>query len=121
MNKIIFFIALFYTSTVKTQVLKNEFPIAEKKQYWRIQHGDSVLDNYYWMYDYFGKGPDSTKVVNYLAAGTVVWLVLPETREVEVYIPNKPKQTVGIDGVLDGGDVLPGFTLPVKDIFPEDE
>lgn len=62
-----------------------------------------------------------TKVVNYLAAGTIVWLVLPETREVEVYIPNKPKRTVGIDGVLDGGDVLPGFTLPVKDIFPEEE
>ena len=68
MNKIIFFIALFYTSTVKTQVLKNEFPIAEKKQYWRIQHGDSVLDNYYWMYDYFGKGSDSTKVIKYLEA-----------------------------------------------------
>jgi len=68
MNKIIFFIALFYTSSVKTQVLKNEFPIAEKKQYWRIQHGDSVLDNYYWMYDYFGKGSDSTKVIKYLEA-----------------------------------------------------
>lgn len=25
--------------------------------------------------------------------------------------------TVGMDGVLDGKDVLPGFTLAVKDIF----
>ncbi|MEO8397278.1 MAG: Uma2 family endonuclease [Chloroflexota bacterium] len=25
----------------------------------------------------------------------------------------------GIDDTLDGGDMLPGFTLPVKDIFPE--
>lgn len=41
-------------------------PIADKKEHWRTIHGDSVLDNYYWMYDYFGKGPDSTKVVNYL-------------------------------------------------------
>ena len=24
-----------------------------------------------------------------------------------------------IDDTLDGGDVLPSFTLPVKDIFPE--
>jgi oligopeptidase B len=43
-------------------------PTAEKKEHWRTIHGDSVLDNYYWMYDYFGKGPDSTKVVDYLKA-----------------------------------------------------
>ena len=43
-------------------------PIADKKEHWRVIHGDSVLDNYYWMYDYFGKGPDSTKVVDYLKA-----------------------------------------------------
>jgi hypothetical protein len=24
----------------------------------------------------------------------------------------------GIDATLDGGDVLPGFSLPVHDIFP---
>lgn len=60
-----------------------------------------------------------TKVVNYLAAGTVVWLVLPEVQEVEVYAPGKPKRLLTIDGVLDGGDVLSGFTLDVKDIFVE--
>jgi oligopeptidase B len=43
-------------------------PIAEKKAHWRTIHGDSVLDNYFWMYDYFGKGPDSTKAVDYLKA-----------------------------------------------------
>lgn len=43
-------------------------PVAEKKEHWREIHGDRVLDNYYWMYDYFGKGPDSTKVVDYLTA-----------------------------------------------------
>ena len=43
-------------------------PVAEKKEHWRTLHDDKVLDNYYWMYDYFGKGPDSTKVVNYLKA-----------------------------------------------------
>ena len=59
------------------------------------------------------------KVANYLAAGTTVWIVRPETKVVEVYTPGKPPAIVGIDGVLDGGDVLPGFKLPVKDIFPE--
>lgn len=43
-------------------------PVAEKKEHWREIHSDRVLDNYYWMYDYFGKGPDSTKVVDYLTA-----------------------------------------------------
>lgn len=43
-------------------------PIAEIKPETRIWHGDSVVDNYYWMIDYFKKGPDSTNVVNYLKA-----------------------------------------------------
>ncbi len=43
-------------------------PIAEKKPYQRVMHGDTVVDNYYWMIDYFKKGPDSNKVVDYLKA-----------------------------------------------------
>jgi protease II len=30
------------------------------------------VDNYYWLNDYFKKGPDSTKVVNYLKAENVL-------------------------------------------------
>ena len=36
--------------------------------YKRVIHDDTVVDNYNWMIDYFKKGPDSAKVVNYLAA-----------------------------------------------------
>lgn len=43
-------------------------PIAEIIPHNRIIHGDTVADNYYWMIDYFKKGPDSTKVVDYLKA-----------------------------------------------------
>jgi oligopeptidase B len=43
-------------------------PVADKKEHVRIMFGDTVPDPYYWMYDYFGKGPDSTKVVDYLKA-----------------------------------------------------
>ncbi|RZM18269.1 MAG: S9 family peptidase, partial [Pedobacter sp.] len=43
-------------------------PVAEIKPFTRILHGDSVVDNYNWMVDYFKKGPDSTKVVDYLNA-----------------------------------------------------
>jgi oligopeptidase B len=43
-------------------------PIAEIKSHIRDIHGDKVEDNYYWMIDFFKKGPDSTKVVSYLEA-----------------------------------------------------
>lgn len=43
-------------------------PVAAIVPYNRIIHGDTVADNYYWMIDYFKKGPDSTKVVDYLKA-----------------------------------------------------
>lgn len=33
--------------------------------------------------------------------------------------PDQPTQKLGIDDTLDGGDLLPGFTLPLKDIFTE--
>jgi Uma2 family endonuclease len=59
------------------------------------------------------------KQANYLAAGTLLWIVYPETKEVEVYAPGQPVQTFDIDGVLTGGDVLPEFRLAVKDIFVE--
>ncbi|MDP2113736.1 MAG: oligopeptidase B, partial [Bacteroidota bacterium] len=51
-----------------TQFQPAKAPVAEKKEHWRDIHGDKVLDNYYWMYDFFGKGPDSANVVNYLTA-----------------------------------------------------
>ncbi|MHC8948332.1 S9 family peptidase [Sphingobacterium hungaricum] len=43
-------------------------PVAEAKAYERIIHGDTVVDNYYWLNDYFKKGPDSAKVISYLEA-----------------------------------------------------
>lgn len=57
------------------------------------------------------------KVANYLAAGTLVWVVLPDVKAVEVYAPGQPIKLFGVEDVLDGGAVLPGFTLPVKEIF----
>ena len=59
------------------------------------------------------------KLANYLAAGVVVWVVLPETREVEVYAPDQPARLMTVSDTLDGGDVLPGFTLAVRDLFPD--
>jgi Uma2 family endonuclease len=57
------------------------------------------------------------KTANYLAAGTLLWVVRPETKTVEVYAPGKPVRLLTIRDILDGDDVLPGFTMAVKDIF----
>jgi len=61
------------------------------------------------------------KVVNYLTVGTVVWVVRPDTKTVEVYVPGKSVQVLGVKDTLKGGDVLPGFTLAVEKIFPQQE
>lgn len=56
------------------------------------------------------------KIVNYLAAGTVVWVVDPGKR-VEVHRPGQPVQILGPQDTLDGGEMLPGFTLSVQQIL----
>jgi Uma2 family endonuclease len=60
-----------------------------------------------------------TKVQTYLQYGTrLVWIVYPKTRQVVVYQQHIENISVlDINDTLDGRDVLPGFTLPVRDIF----
>ncbi|MBC7810222.1 MAG: Uma2 family endonuclease [Burkholderiales bacterium] len=55
----------------------------------------------------------------YIDAEILYWEAFYPSRSVDVYAPGKPMQTFGIDDTLDGGDVLPGFTLSVRDIFGE--
>lgn len=43
-------------------------PVADKKPKELIAHGDTRQDPYYWMNDFFKKGPDSNNVVKYLEA-----------------------------------------------------
>jgi len=59
------------------------------------------------------------KIVNYLRVGTVVWVVDPVKKLVECYAPDASPLTLGLDDTLQGGSVLPGFQMPVKDIFPD--
>lgn len=41
-------------------------PVATQKPFEVGRHGDTRIDEYYWMNDYFKKGPDSSHVVAYL-------------------------------------------------------
>jgi Uma2 family endonuclease len=59
------------------------------------------------------------KVGNYIAAGTVVWLIYPEDKEARIFVPGKPVQIIKLDGILDGGSIFPGFKLSMKDIFKD--
>lgn len=53
------------------------------------------------------------------AENILLWIVDPDLRSVYVYTPGQKVETLDIDGTLVGGSVLPGFSLPVRDIFPE--
>jgi Uma2 family endonuclease len=59
------------------------------------------------------------KVLYFLANGTkLVWLVIPEKRLIEVYAPDD-EQVLTEGDTLNGGDVLPGFEMPVRDVFAD--
>ena len=61
------------------------------------------------------------KVHEYFKAGvTRVWVVYPEQAEVYIYSTPKQIQVVGVGQELDGGDLLPGFRLPVAVLFEDD-
>lgn len=53
----------------------------------------------------------------YQQAGILLWEVYLDTREVDVYTPGEPPATFQLGDTLTVGDILPGFTLAVKDIF----
>jgi Uma2 family endonuclease len=54
----------------------------------------------------------------HLQGGTrQVWIVRPEQRTVTVFSADAPERTFMIDETLDGGDIVPGFTLPLASIF----
>lgn len=57
------------------------------------------------------------KVANYLVAGTTVWVVKPEEKQVEVYELDTPVLVLGMEAVLYGKGSLVGFELPIKSIF----
>ena len=58
------------------------------------------------------------KIRQLLGAGTaLVWIVHPETRTVEVH-SHSGAVTLESGDMLSGGDVLPGFEIPVREIFP---
>jgi Uma2 family endonuclease len=58
------------------------------------------------------------KVDSYFGAGTrLVWIVYPRSRTIYVYTASDKVTILQAGAVLDGGDLLPGFSASVSDIF----
>lgn len=59
-----------------------------------------------------------SKVKEYFDAGSkLVWIIYPETRDIVVFRSARKSEVVSFEDTLDGGDVLPGFTCPVRELF----
>ncbi len=62
------------------------------------------------------------KLEEYFRAGVrLVWYVNPSKRTVRVYTALDRSTLLREDETLDGGDVLPGFALSIRDWFAEAE
>jgi Uma2 family endonuclease len=60
------------------------------------------------------------KLREYFSAGVrLVWYVDPVLQEVHVYTAPNQREVLTADHILRGGEVLPGFTLPVRQLFAE--
>jgi Uma2 family endonuclease len=57
------------------------------------------------------------KVGLYLEAGSVFWLVDPDFRSVTVHRPGQELETFNVRQELSGDPYLPGFRIPVAQIF----
>ena len=58
------------------------------------------------------------KVQDWLAAGCLaVWVVDPKTQTVTVYDNRQPVVRLHSTDTLSGGDLLPGFNVPVAELF----
>lgn len=61
------------------------------------------------------------KLRDYFQSGTrLVWYIDPRTQSAEIFTSVDRKTTVFSDGQLTGDPVLPGLTIPLKDLFDVD-
>jgi Uma2 family endonuclease len=58
------------------------------------------------------------KVRDYFLAGTrLVWVIQPRTQSAEIFTSPTDRKRIGTRGSLDGSTIIPGFRLPLADLF----
>jgi Uma2 family endonuclease len=66
------------------------------------------------------RGEIDERVEDYLRAGRLlVWVVDPARRTIVVRTPGAPDRMLPEQDDIDGGDVLPGFSVPVREVFED--
>lgn len=61
------------------------------------------------------------KLREYFQAVRLVWTIEPKTRTARAYTAADEWREIGSDGSLLGGEVLPGFVLPLAQLFAQVE
>ena len=65
-------------------------------------------------------GDVDDKASEFLRAGSkAVWIVNPRRRTVAVHTPDNIAVTYQVGDAIPGGEILPGFSLPIADIFED--
>ncbi len=63
----------------------------------------------------------SDKVLGCLDAGTaLVWVIEPRRRILTAYTADRTARIYRVGDTIDGGDALPGFQLPLADLFGQE-
>jgi Uma2 family endonuclease len=61
------------------------------------------------------------KIHEYLEAGVIrLWIIYPEQETIHIYSSPKQIQVLQLGDELDGGDLIPGFRLPLAALFEDD-
>lgn len=61
----------------------------------------------------------AAKARRWMEAGVkLVWIVFPASLSVEVWHDGQMQRDLTVEGELTGDDILPGFTLPIRSLFP---
>lgn len=58
------------------------------------------------------------KLYDYLHFGSkLVWLIYPQARRITAYTSNNEFFLLKDSDILTAGDVLPGFSIPIRELF----
>jgi len=58
------------------------------------------------------------KIDDYIRAGVrLIWVIYPSRQQIVVHHPDRTAQILTAEDTLTGGEVIPGFAIPVKAVF----